>query len=102
MCCVPFTVPGGNPVTEVPGLNPRSPVTTVGPVFVTVEPARTAKLSAVPRGTGVAARALLANARVTTNASNTPRPRPPNLKAAPATEPTGDAADSAHPFSIDS
>ena len=42
MWTVPFTWPGGNPVTEVPGLSPRSPLTVVGPVFVTVEAARTA------------------------------------------------------------
>jgi len=32
----------------VPGLTPRSPVMTLGPVLVTVEPPRTAKLWAVP------------------------------------------------------
>jgi hypothetical protein len=69
-CCEPFTVPGGKPVTAVPGLKPRSPLTTVGAVFVTVEPARTAKGSAVPRGTDVAARALLADASATATASN--------------------------------
>src|SRR4030081_691838 len=52
---VPFTSPGGNPVTDVPGLSPTSPLMVVAPVFVTVDPARTAKLAAVPRGTGVAA-----------------------------------------------
>ncbi len=31
-----------------PGLTPRSPVSTLGPVLVTVEPPRTAKLWAVP------------------------------------------------------
>src|SRR2546426_5964367 len=51
-CLVPLTVPGGNPVTEVPGLSPRSPVTVLAPVLVTVEPARTAKLAADPRATG--------------------------------------------------
>ena len=40
------------PVTDVPGLNPRSPVTVVGPVLVTVEPASTAKAAAAPRETG--------------------------------------------------
>src|SRR5205807_6212713 len=50
-CCDPFTTPGGNPVTAVPGLTPRSPVTIVAPVLVTVEPARTAKLAADPRAT---------------------------------------------------
>ncbi len=52
----PFTVPGGKPVIAVPGLTPRSPVSVVGPVLVTVEPPSTAKLSAVPReGRDVAA-----------------------------------------------
>ena len=36
-CTVPFTEPGGNPVNAVPGLTPRSPLTTVGPVLVTVD-----------------------------------------------------------------
>src|SRR6185503_3850519 len=39
-CSVPFKMPGGKPVTAVPGLTPRSPVTLVAPVLVTVEPAR--------------------------------------------------------------
>ena len=46
------TVPGGNPVTAVPGLTPRFPLIVLGPVLVTVVPARTAKLPAVPRPTG--------------------------------------------------
>ena len=52
---VPFTVPGGNPVTAaaLPGEIPRSPVMVVGPVFVTAVPARTANGSAVPSATGV-------------------------------------------------
>src|SRR3954465_12057355 len=50
------TMPGGKPVTAVPGLTPRSPVMTLGPVLVTVEPPSTAKLCAVPRdGAGGAA-----------------------------------------------
>src|SRR5438552_6653078 len=49
---VPLTVPGGNPVTAVPGLTPRSPLTVVAPVLVTVEPARTANVVAAPRATG--------------------------------------------------
>src|SRR5688572_1042559 len=49
---VPLTVPGGNPVTAVPGLSPRSPLTLVAPVLVTVEPARTANVLAAPRATG--------------------------------------------------
>jgi hypothetical protein len=48
---VPFTMPGGKPVTAVPGLTPRSPLTMVGPVLVTVVPARTPKVPAVPRFT---------------------------------------------------
>src|SRR5207253_11114904 len=48
----PLTIPGGNPVTAVPGLSPRSPLTVVAPVLVTVEPARTANVLAAPRATG--------------------------------------------------
>jgi hypothetical protein len=46
---VPVAIPGGKPVTEVPGLTPTSPSTVVGPVFVTALPASTPKLPAVPR-----------------------------------------------------
>src|SRR5271156_5719206 len=49
---VPVTFPGGKPVTAEPGLTPRLPLTTVAPVFVTVVPASTRKLAALPRGTG--------------------------------------------------
>src|SRR6185436_16795127 len=49
-CIVPLT--DGDPVTEVPGLNPRSPLTVVAPVLVTVEAARTANVLADPRATG--------------------------------------------------
>jgi hypothetical protein len=48
----PLTIPGGNPVNAEPGLIPRFPFTTVAPVLVTVEPARTPKLAADPRLTG--------------------------------------------------
>ena len=41
-CTPPLEEAGGNPVTELPGLNPRFPPTVVGPVLVTVEPARIA------------------------------------------------------------
>ena len=51
----PVTMPGGNPVTAVPGLTPRSPPIKLGPVLVTVVPARTPKLPAVPRFTGATA-----------------------------------------------
>ena len=41
----PVTVPGGKPVTALPGLTPRFPFTTVGvAVLVTVEPPSTAKV----------------------------------------------------------
>jgi hypothetical protein len=46
------TCPGGKPVTALPGLTPRSPEMTEGPVLVTVVPANTAKLLAVPNPTG--------------------------------------------------
>src|SRR5881628_2446867 len=49
-CVEPLTV--GDPVTEVPGLNPRSPLIVVGPVLVTVEAPRTANVLADPRATG--------------------------------------------------
>lgn len=61
----PKTMPGGKPVTALPGLTPRSPVTMVGPVLFTVEPARTAKLAAVP-SEGAVANKGLALALVTT------------------------------------
>ncbi len=62
---VPFTMPGGKPVMEVPGKSPRLPLMTDGPVFVTVEPASTAKLAVVPRLTGAspAAAARVPDAR---------------------------------------
>jgi hypothetical protein len=51
----PVTLPGGNPVTEVPALTPRFPPTVLAPVFVTVVPARIAKLTADPNATGARA-----------------------------------------------
>src|SRR5437867_1257994 len=57
---VPLTVPGGNPVTAVPGLSPRSPLTVVAPVLVTVEAARTANEPAAPRATGAGPAAVAA------------------------------------------
>src|ERR1041384_7499810 len=65
-CLVPITTPGPNPASAVPGLIPRSPVTTVGPVLVTVELARTAKLPADPRFTD----AVGADGRLTADAAN--------------------------------
>src|ERR1041385_2273229 len=47
---VPLTV--GDPVTEVPGLSPRSPLIVVGGMLVTVEAAKTANVLADPRATG--------------------------------------------------
>jgi len=37
------------PVTALPGLTPSEPRIVVGPVLVTVEPARTANAAALPR-----------------------------------------------------
>ena len=51
ICCVPVTVAGGNPLTEEPGLSPRSPVIAVAPVLVTVEPANIAKVEVLPGAT---------------------------------------------------
>ena len=42
-------------MTALPGLTPRSPLITVGPVLVTAEPPRTAKAAAVPSEGAVAA-----------------------------------------------
>src|SRR5258708_39441669 len=61
---VPCTVPGGKPVTAVPGLTPRSPVTWEAPVLVTVDPARTAKLADDPRDTGAWAAAVSLTANI--------------------------------------
>jgi hypothetical protein len=42
-------VPGGNPVTDTPGLlSATFPITLVGPALVTVEPPKTATFSAAP------------------------------------------------------
>ena len=50
MCVAPEVwLPGGNPVREVPGESPMSPLMVVGPVLVMVLPARTAYVDAVPR-----------------------------------------------------
>ena len=67
-CMAPFTNPGGNPVIDVPGLTPRSPVITEDPVLVTDAPPSTAKLSTVPSGTAVA----MAEAGVGVNATAAP------------------------------
>ena len=48
---------------------PRSPLITLGPVLVTPAPPRTAKLSAVPRPTAVAACELLTSASISAVAS---------------------------------
>src|SRR5438045_5479535 len=61
---VPVTIPGGKPVTAVPGLTPRSPVTWELPVLVTVEPANTAKPAADPRDTGAWAAAIRPTANI--------------------------------------
>src|ERR1700736_1625550 len=45
------TTPGGNPVTELPGLSPRFPLMIVAPVLVTVDEPKMAKVSAAPSGT---------------------------------------------------
>ena len=49
---VPISVTEPKPVSVVVGKVPTSPVIVVGPVLVIPEPARTAKLPAVPRFTG--------------------------------------------------
>src|SRR6266851_637927 len=77
-CIVPFTVPGGlNPVTEVPGQSPRSPLIVVAPVLVTVLPARTAKFAADPRFIGACAAVRFA--AVKERATAAPRRHAPTL-----------------------
>jgi hypothetical protein len=49
-----FTIPGGKPVTVLPGLTPRLPVTIVDPELVTDDPPSTAKLAAAPSDGGPA------------------------------------------------
>ncbi len=51
MCFVPFNIPGGNPPTEEPGLNARSPVITVAPVLLIAAPARIARFDELPSET---------------------------------------------------
>jgi hypothetical protein len=50
--CVPFTMPGENPVTAVPGLKPRSPLTVLGAVLVNAVPARIAKFAVLAGAVG--------------------------------------------------
>src|SRR5580765_3276382 len=49
MYFVPASMPGGKPVTEVPGLRPRLPLMADAPVLVTVAAANTAYDAAAPR-----------------------------------------------------
>ena len=49
MYIIPPQLITGDPVTALPGNNPRFPQRVVGPVLVTVVPARTTKLAADPR-----------------------------------------------------
>jgi hypothetical protein len=65
---------------------------TVGPVFVTVVPARTAKLPAVPSDTGACARALPASASTASNASTGSQAMPCNVARDPLTKRPGVAA----------
>jgi hypothetical protein len=67
---VPIKVTELKPVSAVVGKVPTSPVIVVGPVLVIPAPARTAKLSAVPRPIGgCAAWALPVTTSITSNAS---------------------------------
>ncbi len=67
MCIVPsVTVPGGNPVTDDPGLTPRLPCTMLDPVFVTALAPSTANVLAVAPSDGggfVKARVVAGNHR---------------------------------------
>ncbi len=76
---LPEIEPGGKPVREVPGESPRSPVTTVEPVLVIVEPARTAYEAAEPRFSVVAPDAGSVVAPVTSTIVSAPMPTPVNV-----------------------
>src|SRR5688572_7643345 len=66
---VPLTVPGGKPVTAVPGLSPRSPLTVDAPVLVIVDAARTANVLAAPSETGVWPAAVAAVVKLQTKSA---------------------------------
>src|SRR5581483_8898778 len=72
--CLTPEVPGGKPVTAEPGATPSWPVIQVGPVLVTVLPARTAKWPAVPSPGSVAASAEAGHTRKTRAARASDRP----------------------------
>ena len=80
-CCAPTMIPGPKPVTAFPGLTPRSPVIEVRPVFVTVEPARTAKFEADPRTTGAWLQAATAQRAQSHPGEDRARLRPPESAA---------------------
>jgi hypothetical protein len=50
-----ITVPGGNPVMEVPGSTPKFPLMMEAPVLVTAEPPKMVKVPAVPKSENVTA-----------------------------------------------
>lgn len=81
-------MPGGKPVTAVPGESPRSPPITLGPVLVMALPARTENASAVPRPTlACAAEALDAvSVSVTASVRVSVRPRVRRTAAIPDDE----------------
>jgi hypothetical protein len=102
LCWVPFTIPGGKPVTAVPGLTPRSPEIVEEPVLVTVELANTAKDFAVPKTTGACAAEAEGNPPITpkvTIAAVVPRATTPASPArrAPALPPNPASRLIAHP-----
>jgi hypothetical protein len=71
-CSAPRRMPGGKPVTAVPGLTPRSSASTEAPVFVTVWPASTEYLAAVPRSTLASAALAGEDAAATKPAASSP------------------------------
>src|SRR5207253_11023846 len=78
---VPCNVMDWEPVAAVPGLKPRSPVIVVGPVLVIVEPARTAKPSAVPRPTGAWAEAVAGGTSVKETRASPTAPDPSRARS---------------------
>src|SRR5579883_269727 len=80
---LPFNVIDWEPVIAVPGLRPMSPLMVVGPVLVTVEAARTAKLFAVLSPTVAWLEATAGPAASTQTRISPPPidPRPANSRA---------------------
>jgi hypothetical protein len=73
-CFTPPNTPGGKPLIAVPGLTPTLASNVLGPVFVTLWPARTEYADAVPSSTGAGPAAPAGAGSASTMARATPPP----------------------------